>query len=72
MQVAIDTLRQTASNTVHSIPHSMPIPGSAPTISETIDLVQPHEVNPMAQSWQVISGFPETSTNPGHHFGSVV
>ena len=64
MQMAINTLRQTAGNMVHSIPANMPNPAQVHPQVEIIETVMPQEINPMAQSWNYISGFPVTQSPP--------
>ena len=61
---AFETLRQTAGSTVQSIPASVPEPSPAPVSNELNQIAAQADINPMTQSWNLISGFPTTPSPP--------
>ena len=61
---AFETLRQTAGSTVQSIPASVSTPTPDPVSNEINQLAAQADINPMTQSWNLISGFPATPSPP--------
>ena len=62
LTVARETLSHYVPTTVESIPR--PVPPPAKTINADISQAVAPPVNPMTQSWQVVSGFPTTPAPP--------
>ena len=62
LEMAKETLSHYAPTTVEPIPR--PVPPPARPINTTLSQAAPPPMDPMAQSWQVVSGFPTTPAPP--------